>query len=45
MKGSDNMKEDIVRYDIIRYAYIYLRISSHNQVGNNSMNAQEEDIR
>lgn len=39
------MKEDIVRYDIIRYAYIYLRISSHNQVGNNSMNAQEEDIR
>ena len=40
MKGSDNMKEDIVRY-----AYIYLRISSHNQVGNNSMNAQEEAIR
>lgn len=34
-----------MKEDIVRYAYIYLRISSHNQVGNNSMNAQEEAIR
>ena len=34
-----------MKEDIVRYAYIYLRISSHNQVGNNSLNAQEEDIR
>lgn len=29
----------------VTYAYMYRRISSLNQVGNNSMNAQDEDIR
>lgn len=28
-----------------KYAYMYRRISSHNQIGNNSLNAQEQAIR
>ena len=34
-----------MKNDIFWYALIYLRISSHNQVGNNSMNAQDAEIR
>lgn len=30
---------------IVRYAFMYRRISSHNQVGNNSLNAQEQAIK
>ena len=29
----------------VRYAFMYRRISSHNQVGNNSLSAQEDAIR
>lgn len=29
----------------VRYAFMYRRISSHNQVGNNSLNAQEQAIK
>ncbi|SEK23606.1 Resolvase, N terminal domain [Ruminococcus sp. YRD2003] len=29
----------------IRYAFMYRRISSHNQIGNNSLSAQEDAIR
>lgn len=29
----------------LKYAYMYRRISSHNQIGNNSLNAQEQAIR
>ena len=31
--------------DNVRYAYMYRRISSHNQVGNNSLSAQADAIR
>ncbi len=31
--------------DNVRYAFMYRRISSHNQVGNNSLSAQEQAIR
>ncbi len=34
-----------MKADIVRYAYMYRRISSHNQVGNNSLSAQEQAIR
>lgn len=39
-KGFTNVKDKEVSY-----AYMYRRISSLNQVGNNSLNAQEEAIR
>lgn len=40
MKGFGKMKDDN-----IRYAFMYRRISSHNQIGNNSLSAQEDAIR
>lgn len=41
LKGFDIMGDK----SSLKYAYMYRRISSHNQIGNNSLNAQEQAIK